>query len=612
MSVARCVHDLVQEQANAIPDAIALRSGGDEITYRELDIRACRVAHLLRFSGVGPEIPVAICMPRSIELAVAALGILKAGGAYVPIDPTYPANRISMLLEDSDAPLVLTERRRADKLPAGTWETMVLDHDDLDKADSAVWPVTNTTPGNLAYIIFTSGSTGRPKGVQITHANLLNLVSWHQRAFEVTPADRATLYASPGFDASVWELWPYLAAGASVCVVDEEVRTTPEALRDWIVAQGITIGFFPTALAECMIDLQWPSESSLRVLLTGADTLRRRPPKDLPFALFNNYGPTECTVVATSGRVPPDEGVNDAPSIGRAIDNLNIHIVDEQLRPVSGGTPGELLIGGAGVARGYRNAPELTAERFLPDPFCGAPGARLYRTGDLGRYLPDGQIAFLGRTDEQIKIRGYRIDPQEITTVLRRYHDIKDSFVTAYSDQSGDRRVVAYVVPGTSERLKRSDLRNFLSAHLPDYMLPSTFVVVPELRRSPHGKLDRSALPEPTPSNILDDDSFEEPQSPIERHLAGFLCVLLRVDHIGREDNFFTLGGHSLLGAQLIAKIQEKFGVELSLRSLFEEPTVRGMSAEIERLIYAKVSLMSEDEAQRMLAASEDAIRDAA
>jgi acyl carrier protein len=301
----------------------------------------------------------------------------------------------------------------------------------------------------------------------------------------------------------------------------------------------------------------------------------------------------------------------EAPSIGRVIDGVSVHIVDEQMQPVPAGTSGELLIGGAGVARGYLNAPELTAERFLRDPFGNDPDARLYKTGDLGRYLPDGQIAFLGRIDDQIKIMGYRIEPQEIITMLNRYPDIKDSFVTSYTDQSGNRRLVAYVVPATPERAKSSDLRHFLSGYLPDYMLPSTFVVVPELPRSAHGKLDRSALPEPSASNILDDDSFEAPQSPIEHHLAGFLSALLRVDHVGREDNFFMLGGHSLMGAQLIAKIQQSFGVELSLRALFEEPTVRGMSAEIERLIYAKVSAMSESEAQQILASSGDATRDA-
>jgi amino acid adenylation domain-containing protein len=612
MSVHVCIQDAVQEWARATPHAVALVSGSKSVTYAELDTRSNQLAHFLRSSG-GLDVPVALCMHRSIDLVVGALGILKAGGAYVPFDPSYPVSRLSMLLEDSGASLVVTQSSASTKVPSGAWKQVVLDDDELDLLHySTTAPVTNSKSENLAYIIFTSGSTGRPKGVQVTHANLLNLVAWHREAFEVGPEDRATLHASPGFDASVWELWPYLAAGASVYVVDEELRTTPESLRDWIVTQGITISFLPTALAECMIGLQWPQESALRVLLTGADALRRRPTKDLPFVLVNNYGPTECTVVATSGRVKPDDGVNDGvnkmPSIGRAIDNVSLYIVDEQLHPVAAGTVGELLIGGAGVARGYLNAPELTAERFVQDPFNPDPGARVYRTGDLGRYLPNGEIAFMGRMDEQVKIMGYRVEPQEIISVLDRHPDIKESSVTSYTDDSGNRRLVAYIVLSTPARPKLSELRHFLSSYLPDYMLPSTFVVLSELPRSSHGKLDRAALPNPVAGNILDDDSFEAPQSPIEEHLATFLSTFVGVARVGREDNFFTLGGHSLMGAQLIAKIRESFGVDIPLRTLFEEPTVRGMSAEIERLIYARVSAMSEDEVQRMLASSADGI----
>ena len=604
MFTDHCVHDLIRKKA-AAPNAVAVRSGSNGITYQELETRSNQVAHKLRFSGVGAEIPVAICMTRSIDLVVAALGTLKAGGAYVPIDPGYPANRIAMLLKDSEVPLVLTQRSLATKIPAGTWEKIVLDEDAFSNAHSEVPPNAKVDSENLAYIIFTSGSTGRPKGVQVTHANLLNLISWHLQAFTVTSADKAMLYSSPGFDASVWELWPYLAAGASVTVVDEEVRTKPEALRDWMVAQGITISFLPTAIAELMINLHWPRETPLRVLLTGADALRNRPPKDLPFSLVNNYGPTECSVVATSGKVQPGES-EDAPSIGRAISNVNIQIVDEKLQVVPPGTAGELLIGGAGVARGYLHSPETTCDRFLLNPFHNDPGARFYRTGDIGCFQPNGEITFLGRIDDQIKVMGYRIEPQEIVAVLNRYPGIRNSFVTARQDESGSKQLVAYVVPKASERLTCSELRAFLRDSLPDHMVPATFAVLSELPLSAHGKLDRDMLPAPDESNILRDESFAGPQSPIETLVAGFLSALLQVDRVGREDNFFTLGGHSLLGAQLIAKIQQNFGVELSLRSLFEQPTIRGMSAEIEQLIYAKVSAMSEDEAQQLLSSSRD------
>jgi amino acid adenylation domain-containing protein len=612
-----CVHDLVQLQASATPDAVALVSGNYHVTYRELNARANQLAHRLRSLGIGPDVPVGLCMERSVELPIAALGILKAGGGYVPLDPTYPSRRLSMLLEDSGPPVVVTQPGVAGKLPGGKWETIVLDGEGLDsRFDSSVSPVANTTPENLAYIIFTSGSTGRPKGVQIKHGSLNNLVSWHQHAFNVSAVDRATLLASPGFDAAVWEIWPYLTAGASLHVVDEAIRTVPDALRDWIVRSGITISFLPTVLAESMMGLQWPPESAFRVLLTGADTLRRYPPRDLPFTLINNYGPTECTVVATSGRIYPkesseesrDKRSNKLPSIGRPIDGVSVYVVDEHLQRVADGTAGELLIGGRGVGRGYLNAPELTAEKFLPDLFGGDPGARLYRTGDLGRLLPDGQIAFMGRLDDQIKVMGHRIEPNEIVTVLNRHPEIEASFVCTYTDPSGDQRLVAYVVPATDRLPKPGDLRSYLGSYLPSHMLPSAFVQLDRLPLSPHGKLDRAALPQPTAENILRDDSLEAPQSPIEEHLGVVLSGLLGVARVGSEDNFFTLGGHSLMGAQLIAKIRENFGVELSLRCLFDEPTPRGMSIEIERLIHARLAAMSEDEAQRLLASSGEGV----
>jgi amino acid adenylation domain-containing protein len=605
-----CVHDLVSAQATATPDAVAIVAGDQQLSYRELEARANQLAHFFRSFGVGPEVPVGLCMERSVDLAIGALAILKAGGAYVPLDPSYPSNRLSALLEDSGASLLVAQSCVAQQLPAGNWRTILLDADGPVTADyPSTCPITETKPGNLAYIIFTSGSTGRPKGVQITHASLLNLVSWHLSAFNVTPRDRATVQASPGFDAAVWELWPYLAVGATLHVVDEAVRTIPERLRDWIVRNGITISFLPTALAERMIDLPWPQETALRVLLTGADTLRRYPRADLPFALVNNYGPTECTVVATSGTIYPAESPEELPSIGRPIGNTQIYIVDEQLKPVAFDTAGELLIGGAGVARGYLGLPELSREKFVPNPFSNDREARLYRTGDLGRFLPDGRIAFMGRMDEQIKIRGYRIEPQEISAVLDRHPAVQASCVSAYADHLQEKRLVAYVVPAREVRLSPSELRKFVGQYVPDYMVPSTFVQMAQLPLTAHGKLDRAALPEPTTANVLDDDSFEAPQSQIERSLAVFLTSLLGVARVGKDDNFFDLGGHSLMGAQLIAKISNTFGVELSLRSLFDHPTVGEVSAEIERLIHAKLASISEEEAERMLESSQEGVQ---
>jgi acyl-CoA synthetase (AMP-forming)/AMP-acid ligase II/acyl carrier protein len=368
-----------------------------------------------------------------------------------------------------------------------------------------------------------------------------------------------------------------------------------------MVASGITICFLPTALAEAMIELPWPPETALRILLTGADALRHRPPAGLPFELVNNYGPTECTVVATSGTVLPAGAAEGLPAIGRPISNIQVYIVDDRQEPVPAGESGELLIGGAGVARGYLNLPELTAEQFVPDTLSSKPGARLYKTGDVGRFLPNGEIAFMGRIDEQIKIMGYRIEPHEISGVLDRHPSIEASCVSSCSSGLAEKRLVAYVVPAKDAHPRPGELRTFLAEYLPDYMIPSTFVQVPELRVSLSGKLDRAALPEPSAANILEDESFEAPQSYIEERLSGFMTVLLGVDRVGRDDNFFNLGGHSLMGAQMGTKIRETFDVDLSLLSIFDHPTVREMSCEIEKLIHAKLASMSEDEARQIL-----------
>jgi amino acid adenylation domain-containing protein len=601
-----CVPELIQAQAKAKPRSVALVDGDQQLTYRELDDHSSELAALLRSLGVGPEVRVAVCMPRSRALAVAALGIWKSGGAFVPLDLADPSKRRAMLLEESESRLVITEPKSAGTLPRGKWQTIFLGEDGTLESRSSTGArrsdlaLTSVKPEDLAYVIFTSGSTGRPKGVQITHANLSNLIGWHIRAFGVTAADRATMLASPGFDASIWEMWPHLCTGAAVHVVDDAIRTKPELLRDWMLAAGITISFLPTPLAESMIALRWPPDTSLRILLTGADVLRRYPPKGLPFVLVNNYGPTECSVVATSGIVSPDGQGDKLPTIGRPIENAQVYIVDEQLNPVPRGVSGELLIGGAGVGRGYLNLPELTARRFLANRLSSA-GGFLYRTGDLARMLPDGQIMFLGRIDEQVKVRGYRIEPGEISAVLNRHSTIKSSWVIARHNGSADARLIAYVVLKTAAHVSAAELRSWLAEQLPEYMVPSSFVRIAGLPITSHGKVDRDALPAPTQENSLVDNVFEPPQSKVENWLAALLSNLLEVREVSRSDNFFRLGGHSLMGAQLIAEIERRFGVELSLKNLFDHPTVAGIAAEAEALIVAQVNAMSEEEAHRAL-----------
>ncbi len=512
---------------------------------------------------------VALCLERSPEMVVAALAVFKAGGAYLPLDPAAPAERLETMLRDADVSALVTRtgntKTSLNGRPAsGAFPEVNLDGDAAEIAkcpESA--PTVTVAPENLAYVIYTSGSTGQPKGVEVTHGNLCNLLNWHLRAFEVTAQDRASHQAALGFDAAVWEVWPYLAAGASVHFPEDGVRNHPAALRDWIVAQRITITFLATPLAESMLLLDWPREVDLRILLTGADTLHRRPSARLPFVLVNNYGPTECTVVATSGVVAPAESNTRPPSIGRAIDHTQVYILDDRMKPVTAGNAGELYIGGASVARGYRGRPDLTAEKFVGNPACSdsssssasATEDRLYRTGDLVRELPNGEIEFLGRIDEQIKIRGYRIEPSEIVSALDASPDIDASAVMARENGAGEKQLVAYVVLADGVAATAGGLQELLRRQLPDYMIPSTFVRIESLPVTSNGKVDWSALPLPLNGNVLADDSYVAPRNIVEEKLAGIIAPLLHVERVGVHDNFFFRGGHSLLGTQLITRI---------------------------------------------------------
>ena len=603
-----CVPELVSAQAAATPDAIAVTHGKRSLSYQELDRRANRLAHILQLLGVGPDVVVGLYLDRSLAMIVGALAILKAGGAYLPLDPSYPTERLMFLLKDAQAPILVTGQCMADTLPEHPEHVVTLDPEGrLPVTQSSEPPVARARGENLAYVIYTSGSTGQPKGVEITHGGLLNLVSWHQRAFRITPDDRASQLSALGFDAAVWELWPYLTAGASVHLSDGVAANDPEAVRDWLISQKITICFLATPLAERVMTLEWPTKARLRVMLTGADTLHHYPPRKLPFQLVNNYGPTECTVLATSGTVLSNEHPHRLPSIGSPIDNVQVHILNEGMRQAPIGESGEIYIGGAGLARGYRNQPDLTAERFVPDPFSSEPGARLFRTGDLGRYLPDGQVAFLGRIDEQVKIRGFRIEPAEIVKVLDEHPAVQASTVVAREVEPGDKRLVAYFVPAAKAQPTHTELRNFIAARVPEYMVPATFVKLEALPLNPSGKVDRAALPAPNAENTLRDSSFVAPRTPIEERLAAMLALLLDLDRVGVEDNFFLLGGHSLLGTQLIARVRDAFGVELSLRTLFDAPTVSKLSAQIEALLLAKLEAMSEEEAQLLANGTEPA-----
>jgi amino acid adenylation domain-containing protein len=383
-----CVPQAVSRQAAITPDAVAVTAGTQVITYSELDSHANRLARRLSSLGARTGVPIALCLSRNLEMVIGALGILKCGAAYVPLDPGYPPERLAFTIKDAGAPALVTDATAARRLAGIPCATIVLDAGEMSPGEER-FTEPEVDPSDLAYVVYTSGSTGTPKGVEITHANLSNLVAWHCRAFSVTPQDRASHVAGLSFDAAVWEMWPYLAAGASLHLADDVTRSSPELLRDWLLERAVTIGFAPTPIAESLIGLQWPVKTPLRVLLTGGEMLRRWPPADLPFRLVNNYGPSECTVVTTSADVPADGHRSRVPSIGSAIDGTYTYVLDQNLQQVRSG---ELYIGGAGVARGYRGQPGLTAARFVPDPFRGQPEALMYRTGDLVQVLLDGQL----------------------------------------------------------------------------------------------------------------------------------------------------------------------------------------------------------------------------
>jgi amino acid adenylation domain-containing protein len=592
------VAHLFSESAAANPKAIALRAGTECMSYGELNAKANRLATYLRAQGAGPERVIGICLPRSFDQIVASLAVLKSGAAYLPLDPNWPEARLRELLQDADASLVITVGAAADTLATAV-TTIALDRithlvSNLDTLDNPAV----VQHENLAYVIYTSGSTGKPKGVEVTHGNLHNLIFWHRRAFGVAAADRASHLAGLGFDASVWEIWPYLTAGASVTLVEEIVRTSSTQLREWIIKEKITIAFVPTALAEPLMKAEWPADTALRFLLTGAETLHTFPRGDLPFVVVNNYGPTECAVVATSGIVPAQSDSTMWPTIGRAISNTQIYLLDEEGVAVARGETGEIYIGGTSIGRGYRNDAELTAERFLPDRFSARPGARMYRTGDLARQLPDGQIEFHGRVDDQEKIRGHRIEPDEISTRLKLHPGIASSTVVARSFK-GEKRLVGYVVP-IDQGITVDELREFLAQALPDYMIPAAFVRL-DLPLTSSGKVDKNALPAPAAENALASMRYRAPETAAEGRLAKIVAEVLDIERVGLDDNFFMMGGHSLLGTQVVLRAREAFGVELTLRHLFQAQTIGNLAVSIERLIIEKLGQLSEEEARRQV-----------
>jgi amino acid adenylation domain-containing protein len=626
-----CVHQLFETCARERPDALAVAQGALRMSYGELNRRANQVSHHLRRLGIGPEATVGLCLDRSIFLVVGALGVMKSGGNYLSLDPGSPLDRLGFMLADASVSVVLTATQWVDRVPQGGWQVLCLDRWPAEIANGeATNPTVAISPNNLAYIIYTSGSTGRPKGVLIPHAGLSNLVRWHVSAYGVSADDRATLLANPAFDASVWELWPYLASGASLHIPDAALRESPSNLVQWLASENITLTFLPTPLAELVLDEPCAPELSLRAVLTGGDRLRRGPRKRLPFRFINHYGPTENSVVTSCGDLGPWTEGDPPPPIGRPIANVQVYVLDACLQPVPIGVPGELYIGGIGLARGYLSNSELTAEKFLANPFGDQPGSRLYRTGDRVRYRPDGNLEFLGRLDHQVKIRGFRIEPGEVEAVIKRHPGVQEAIVLGWEQTAGDGRLVAYVVlksidsesgSGTTgdrtglldhpdpsdqatpaeeeaplldgipsrEKLETmTELRLHAGRHLPEYMVPWLFVILPSLPVTAHGKVDRAALPVPEVQRPAIRTKYVGPRNSTEQLLAELWAAVLGLDRVGIEDHFFKdLGGHSLLTTRVISRVRSLFGIELALRALFEAPTISALADRVETLRWA-------------------------
>jgi amino acid adenylation domain-containing protein len=569
-------HVRFEEWARRTPDAPAIHAADGRLTYGELDARANRLANRLRRLGVGPDVCVALMLERSAALVTAQLAILKAGGAYLPLDSTGPADRAAYMLEVAGAAAVVTRAGLRGRLPAADLPVIELDTEaDALAREPAEAPGIDLHPQNLAYVIFTSGSTGKPKGVAIPHQAVSNLLAWCPCGEDVGPGDRCALFGSPTFDVSVLETWGTLATGAALWVVPEEIRADPFALLRWADEAEITLWLTPTPVTEELLNALRhgaPRPRALRMMYTGGEALRVRPPEWL--RLINVYGPTENTVGSTTADVPSTgEGL---PTIGRPLLNQRAYVLDARLQPAPVGVAGELHLGGVALARGYLGRPALTAERFIPEPY-GPPGARMYATGDRVRWLERGELEFLGRTDEQVKLRGYRIEVGEIEAALLAHPSVAQAAVLLRPEGGG--RLVAWLAPAEGIAAPSAgELREHLRARLPDYMVPSAFVAMDTLPQTPNGKVDRKALPEPPAASA----SAARPQSGVERRIARVWEEVLGISGVGLDDNFFEIGGHSMLVARMQERLAAELGRSVSVVELFQFPTVAALAAHLD------------------------------
>ena len=580
-SSGRSVHELFEEQAAQRPDDIAVICEAERLTYRDLNARANQLAHYLLKLGVAPDVIVGLCLDRSVDLIVGLLGILKAGGAYVPLDPGLPKARLGMILEEAGARVLVTRskltevwRDQVDSVVCLDADAHVIANESLDGSLNAV------SDQNLAYVIFTSGSTGRPKGVAVEHRQLVNYLDAIWEKLDLPAGSSFATASTIAADLGNTALFPSLCKGGTLHLIAEERATDPDALAEYFSRNQIDcLKIVPTHMSALLSASNPAGVLPRRRLVLGGEAcpwslvekIRTLSPDCM---VLNHYGPTEATIGAITNRLSGEDAapMSDTVPLGRPLANVRAYVLDQQLRPAPIGAPGELHIGGAGLARGYINRADATAEKFIPSPFSN-DGERLYKTGDLARYLGDGRIEFLGRSDDQVKIHGYRIELGEIEIALRNHEEVTESVVVAREDNHGDRRLVAYVVAREREKLSAGELRAFLNGRLPEYMTPSAFVFLDRLPLTLNGKVDRRALPAPDHSRPEGDKVFAAPRNQVEKTLARIWSNVLGVERVGVHDNFFDLGGDSILSIQIIARANQA-GLGLTPRQLFQHQTV--------------------------------------
>jgi amino acid adenylation domain-containing protein len=579
-----CIHQLFEAQVERTPEAVAVVFEDRQLTYRDLNRRANQLAYHLQKLGVGPEVLVGICVERSLDMIVGLLGILKAGGAYVPLDPAFPSERIAFMLEDAQVPVLVTQQHLLTQLPAHGTKVVCLDADAAVLAQqSEANPVSGVTSDDLAYVIYTSGSTGRPKGVQIPHRAVVNFMLSMREQPGLTAQDTWLAITTLSFDIAALELFLPLLVGARVIVASQETGADGGALAETLTRASVTVMQATPITWHLLLAAGWQGKPDLKILCGGEalplDLARQLLPRAV--SLWNMYGPTETTIWSTVCKIEPGD---DVVSIGRPIANTQIYLLDPQLQPVPVGVPGELYIGGDGLALGYLNRPELTAERFIPHPFSGEPGARLYKTGDLARYRPDGTIEHLGRLDFQVKLRGYRIELGEIEAVLSEHPAVRQVVVVAREDVPGDKRLVAYVVLREQQTATVGELQSHVTKQLPAYMVPSAFVLLEAFPLTPNGKVDRRALPAPQHTRPGLQRTFVAPETPIEKVVASIWSQILGIEQIGIHDGFIALGGDSLKALQVIARLRKALQVQLPLARFYEARTIAELAKIIEQV----------------------------